>query len=148
MTIGMIPRYFAIEARCIKINNGKHEFKIISTSNKWPSSIHPKQTNKYPDINGKCRGIVRIQNKTMPAAFIPESVLLVRLCSATNTSSSPLKSTKLMRQQHLFYSPNTQLCLLALSNRQPPTENSSMAMEALLNAAASSPSRPPLSKTL
>ena len=65
MTIGMIPRYFAIEARCIKINNGKHEFKIISTSNKWPSSIHPKQTNKYPDINKKCRGIVRIQNKTM-----------------------------------------------------------------------------------
>lgn len=72
----------------------------------------------------------------------------VRLCSATNTSSSPLKSTKLMRQQHLFYSSNTQLCPLALSNRQPPTENSSMAMEALLNAAASSPSRPPLSKKL
>ena len=27
--------------------------------------IHPKQTNKYPDIKKKCREIVRIQNKTM-----------------------------------------------------------------------------------
>ena len=43
----------------------------------------------------------------------------VRLCSATNTSSSPLKSTKLMRQQHLFYSPRHTALLNAAAFLSP-----------------------------
>ena len=70
----MIPRYFAIEARCIKINHGKYEFKIISTSNKWPSSIHPKQTNKYPDIKRRYGREINSQNINMPVVIIPEGV--------------------------------------------------------------------------
>ena len=78
--------------------------------------IHPKQNNTHPNINKQCRGIIRIQTKQeISCIHTWENLFPVRLCSATNTSSSPLKSTKLMRQQHLFYSPNTQLCPLALS---------------------------------
>ena len=41
----MIPRYFAIEARCIKINNGKYEFKIMYQQ--ATSGLHyPPQTNQ------------------------------------------------------------------------------------------------------
>ena len=41
----MIPRYFAIEARCIKINNGKYEFKIMYQQ--ATSGLHyPPQTKQ------------------------------------------------------------------------------------------------------
>ena len=44
----MIPRYFAIEARCIKINNGKHEFKIIYQQ--ATSGLHQSTPSKPTNI--------------------------------------------------------------------------------------------------
>lgn len=47
ITIGMIMEYFTVEARHIKINNGKQEFKIIyQQANWWPPISTPnKPTN-------------------------------------------------------------------------------------------------------
>ena len=77
MIIGMIPRYFAIEARCIKINNGKHEFKIIyqqATS----GLHHPPQANQQ--ISRYQQEMQRdskdLKSNNIPVAFIPESALL------------------------------------------------------------------------
>ena len=55
--------------------------------------IHPKQNNKYPNINKQCREIARIQNKTM---YLLHSYLRVpfsgNVLFPSNASKSLLKS--------------------------------------------------------
>ena len=59
--------------------------------------IHPKQTNKYPDINKKCREIAKIQNKTIYLlhSYLRVNPFPVRLCSALSALSPPPMPMKL-----------------------------------------------------
>ena len=60
--IGRILGHFIIiiETKYIKIDDGKHEFKVISQQ----ATIHSKQNNKYPKYQSrKCGGMARIRTK-------------------------------------------------------------------------------------
>ena len=69
--------------------------------------IHPKQTNKHPNINKKCREIVKIRNQTishlhpyLSEAFLSEALFSSkRLKSSSNADeTSGLTSLQLSHQ--------------------------------------------------
>ena len=99
--------------------------------------IHPKQNNKYPNINKKCRGIVRIRNKTM---YLLHSYLRVPFSGKVLFSFKRLKisakkpwktsSSAASNFSPFFFSPrlalsfSSSLCHSSSKKHLPPLKNS------------------------